>query len=316
MRKTVGSVVVIDTNPPHRPWDGNQATYLFFPLFSSFLLILIATLSSPIIPGLPVAQIHAGSNGTVNIGLWGWCAKNVPGVGGVCSNHRAFGSSMVGQLEQLPEPVKSLAGISDSLQTSYLVGAGVMHIFACLSTWLALTWTLAASGEWENKRLKAYDWTRWAFAGSGYSAMFILIAWALELGMFTRIKDEAINVDGSQPTVKPGTAIWLYLPALLLTTASFLTRLTWGKFKPRPLWTIPGAGGDFHSNPMPPDLSSTNSTRGHPESGLGAGAGPGSAALQPSEEYPPTWESLDIRDAKEVVVDEKDTSLGQPGFAV
>lgn len=78
MRKTIGKVVVIDTNPPYRPWDGNQATYLFFPIFVAFVLTLLSGLSEPIIGGLNVVKVNTGINGTVTFGVWGWCSQNVP----------------------------------------------------------------------------------------------------------------------------------------------------------------------------------------------------------------------------------------------
>jgi len=84
MRKTIGPVVVIDTEPavvePYTRWDGNQATYLFFPLFPSFLLVLLSGLSEPIINGLSVLNVRTEQNGTLSLGTWGWCVKGVPGV--------------------------------------------------------------------------------------------------------------------------------------------------------------------------------------------------------------------------------------------
>lgn len=80
MRKKIGPVVVIDTNPPYREWDGNQATYLFFPVFSAFLLVLLSGLSEPIIAGLSVAKVDTGGNGTLSLGTWGFCVKDAPGI--------------------------------------------------------------------------------------------------------------------------------------------------------------------------------------------------------------------------------------------
>ena len=80
MKKSAGPITIIDTNPPYRAWDGNQATYLFFPVFASALLVLLAVLSSPIIHGLGVLDIDTHGNGTVSLGAWGWCARGVPNV--------------------------------------------------------------------------------------------------------------------------------------------------------------------------------------------------------------------------------------------
>ncbi len=80
MRKTAGSDQVINAVPPYRGWDGNQATYLFFPVFISFLLVLLSSLSDPIINGLSVVHVNTHSNGTVSFGTWGWCSHGVPGV--------------------------------------------------------------------------------------------------------------------------------------------------------------------------------------------------------------------------------------------
>jgi hypothetical protein len=80
MKKTLGPIVVIDTQPPYREWDGNQATYLFFPVFASFVLVLLAGLSTPIIPGINTISLDTGINGTLSLGSWGWCTSGVPNV--------------------------------------------------------------------------------------------------------------------------------------------------------------------------------------------------------------------------------------------
>lgn len=68
---------MIKTKPPSKSWDGNQGTYLVFPTFVSFMLVLMATLSIPIVPGLSVANVDSGGNGTVQFGAWGWCVQGV-----------------------------------------------------------------------------------------------------------------------------------------------------------------------------------------------------------------------------------------------
>ncbi|WVF73041.1 hypothetical protein IAT40_007859 [Kwoniella sp. CBS 6097] len=353
MKKTLGSMVVIDTNParfthnnlesnlalnddlaqanvqgrpgkisihdrinkkytPPENYDHekkNQATYLFFPVFGAFFLVLLSTLSTPIITGLSIAEVHMGAEGgRVSVGAWGWCTKDVPGYDDKCSADRAFASSMTPELTALPEPVNSLAGLSEAIRPSYLIANGAMHIMACLVTWATLTWTLAAAGSWRGKEVHAHSWTRWAFIGSGFSALFILIAWSLDMGMFTRISENAITVDGSQPSVKPGAAIIMNLFAFLLTLGGYITHLTWGRFQPRPEWTIKGHS-DYNVNP---------GTFGQPQPPM-----PESAALPPSDDLPPSWDSLNIADAREIVLDEKNgtkqeqiPSVEQRGFVV
>lgn len=79
MIKTIGPGVVIDTNPPYRRWDGNQATYLFFPVFASLVLTLIGTLSAPVIPGLATVEVHSKyGEGVVKLGAWGLCIEDFP----------------------------------------------------------------------------------------------------------------------------------------------------------------------------------------------------------------------------------------------
>lgn len=80
MRKTIGPIVVIDTKPPYREWDGNQATYLFFPIFTAFFLVLMSGLSEPIIDGLNMVKVDTRVNGTLTFGTWGFCLKGSPGV--------------------------------------------------------------------------------------------------------------------------------------------------------------------------------------------------------------------------------------------
>ncbi|OCF44579.1 hypothetical protein I317_01466 [Kwoniella heveanensis CBS 569] len=365
MKKTIGSMVVIDTSParfthsnlesnlslnadlaqaqangkgkgkptlhdrlnkkysPPENFDHdkyNQATYLFFPIFGAFLLILLSTLSTPIIEGLSIAEVNMGVDQD-EWALWGGhrsspkeakeadmnigALRPAPSLSDKCSADRAFSASMTPELTALPEPVNSLAGLSEAIRPAYLIANGTMHILACLVTWATLTWTLAAAGSWRSKEVHAHKWTRWAFAGSGVSALFILIAWSLDMGMFTRISDTAITVEGNKPRVKPGAAIIMNLFAFLLTLGSYITHLSWGRFQPRPAWTIKGANAsDYNVNP--------------------ANQPPMSAALPPSDDLPPTWDSLNIADARQVVLDEKTgvlsnidvPSVEQRGFVV
>ncbi|WVQ72649.1 hypothetical protein IAR50_002208 [Cryptococcus sp. DSM 104548] len=288
MRKTLGPQLVIDTAPPHRPWDGNQATLLFFPLFAAFFLTLMSTLSTPIVQGLHIGKIGNGDVGKVGWGVWGWCAYGVPGVDDLCSGDRTFSASFSSITGRLPESLASFQRIDDAIPASFLIANGIMHIFAVVVVWMTLIWTLAASGHWHNKEQKAYDWTRWSFAATGWSGILILIAWALDLSFLVRLSDLSLP-DGSQPHPTPGPAIFMQLVAFLCCFSACIARITWGKFKSRPEWTLKEAASDFHMQVQAP-LS----------------------ALPPSEEEPPTWESLNIQDAHQVVSDEKD----QVGMAV
>ncbi|WVW86091.1 hypothetical protein I302_108130 [Kwoniella bestiolae CBS 10118] len=306
MKKSLGPMTLIDTNPPRfthnnlpssshvdvdtqkpkgRFWTseddtGNQATYLFFPIFASFLLILLSSLSTPIIEGLGIAKIGVEGGGKVIVGTWGWCISGFEGVENQCSADKGFNVNLSSTLKTLPEPLNGIQGISDQLKVDYLVGSGVMHILACLSVWMTLCWTLASSGSWKSKERHAHDWTKWAFNGAGFSAILILIAWALDLGMFTRLQSASsgITIDDESLSVKPGAAIFMNLFSFLLCLGSYITRLTWDKFRPRPSWTVKG-NSDFH----------------HP---------PNSAALPPSEDAPPTWEPLNIS-PNQLTIDEK-----------
>ncbi|WWD19558.1 hypothetical protein CI109_104019 [Kwoniella shandongensis] len=283
MRKDIGPFT-IDTKPPYKPWDGNQATILFFPVIGAFVLTLISTLSSPIIHGLSVVEVKMGGGlaGSVKLGAWGWCANGVTNVTDQCSSLRPFGDSMSIQLGQLPSPVLSLVEISEAIPKSFWIGNGVMHLLACITLWSTLLWTLAVSGKWDKKELEAYDWTRYAFYQAAGSGVFICIAWILDLNMITRIKNKSINVDGVKVSVKPAVTIWLMMIAFMFCFVSCLTRIVWGRYRSRPLWTIKGQGNDFLPTP----------TRTPP------------FAVPTDEDLPPSWESLNIneKDIKQVVV--------------
>lgn len=65
-----------------RPVPGNQATYLFFPNFTSMLLVILATISTPIIKGMSVMEIELAesegmSSGHIKLGAWGWCLSGL-----------------------------------------------------------------------------------------------------------------------------------------------------------------------------------------------------------------------------------------------
>jgi hypothetical protein len=65
-----------------RPVPGNQATYLFFPNATSMLLVILATLSTPIIKGMSVLNVElveseGRSSGLIKLGAWGWCVSGL-----------------------------------------------------------------------------------------------------------------------------------------------------------------------------------------------------------------------------------------------
>ncbi|OCF61180.1 hypothetical protein L486_00825 [Kwoniella mangroviensis CBS 10435] len=279
MKKTLGPVVVIDTNPARfthnnlpsstnlntdgnatkEPKGGfwsseddknNQATYLIFPIFAAFVLILLSSLSTPIIDGLSIANVKVDGGGTVKVGTWGWCISGFDGI------------ESMGYFEYFTGPLKSLKSISKNIDVDYLIGSGVMHILATLSVWLTLCWTLASSGSWRNKERHAYNWTKWAFNGAGFSTVFVLIAWSLDIGMLTRMQSVSSDVlvddkYNNSLSVKPGHS-------------------------------------DFHN---PPD----------------------SAALPPNEDSPPTWESLNTSNDQLDINEKSpipENSVDQRGFIV
>jgi hypothetical protein len=90
MKITAGRVTVLHSQPARfsqppyslkqntrKPSQHDQATYLLGNAFVAFVLLLIATLSTPIIPGLSIANIPLstpnGNAGNLQLGSWGWC---------------------------------------------------------------------------------------------------------------------------------------------------------------------------------------------------------------------------------------------------
>lgn len=68
---------------PFAGYSGNQATYLCFPVFSAFFLNLMAMLSTPIIPGMTVANLAIpldGQDGSMHLGNWGWCLTGMQAI--------------------------------------------------------------------------------------------------------------------------------------------------------------------------------------------------------------------------------------------
>lgn len=62
---------------------GSEAAYLTFPTIVAFLLVILTTLSTPVIKGMSLADIHSKGqyvNGLIRFGAWGWCAQGVEGV--------------------------------------------------------------------------------------------------------------------------------------------------------------------------------------------------------------------------------------------
>ena len=129
---------------------------------------------------------------------------------------RGFASSMENELSQLPEPVKVLQGISAHLPKSYLVANGVFSVFSKWSSpsasawramasddtvnadcrklgvmvaWFTACMTRAASGFWQSKDQGAWDWTRWAFAGSFWSSLISLISVSSYMSLESSIND-------------------------------------------------------------------------------------------------------------------------------
>jgi hypothetical protein len=61
---------------------GNQATYLFFPNAASMLLIILSTVSTPLIKGMSTINVKlvespGMSAGAIKLGAWGWCLSGL-----------------------------------------------------------------------------------------------------------------------------------------------------------------------------------------------------------------------------------------------
>ncbi|ORY33517.1 hypothetical protein BCR39DRAFT_304912 [Naematelia encephala] len=302
MRKTLGPIVMIDTNPPtrrsifnnnrqpYKRWDGNQATYLFFATFTTFLLVVLATLSHSVIKGLSVVDVDMHSSGKIQIGAWGWCVSGVSGFDTICAR-RAFSQGFEGTLLGLPDRIIPLASTSTILPKNYLVANAAMHIIACIFAWMTVTITLAASGDWDFKRPLGWTYTRIAYAGNAITMVFVLIAFALDVAQTPRFTSHATTARGVRPSVKPGPAVWLLLVAFLINLVVFCARVLWLRYMPRPEWSIKSTSGDFIINNVNNNQSNVHQS-------------PLSAALPPADEMPPSWNSLGIKDQENL--DEKE----------
>lgn len=63
--------------------SGSEATYLAIPTTVAFILVLVSTLSTPVIKGMSLADIKprgADGGGVVGFGSWGWCVSGVKDV--------------------------------------------------------------------------------------------------------------------------------------------------------------------------------------------------------------------------------------------
>ena len=63
--------------------SGKEATYLSMPTMVAFFLVVLSTLSSPIIKGMSLADIKpkgAAGGGVVQFGSWGWCVSGIKGL--------------------------------------------------------------------------------------------------------------------------------------------------------------------------------------------------------------------------------------------
>lgn len=67
-------------------WDvvpDNEATYLAFPTIAALVLVVLSSLSTPLIKGMSLADIKPKGDlggGVIKFGAWGWCVSGVHGV--------------------------------------------------------------------------------------------------------------------------------------------------------------------------------------------------------------------------------------------
>jgi hypothetical protein len=134
---------------------GNQATYLFFPNAASMLLVILSTVSTPIIKGMSTINVKlvespGMSAGAIKLGAWGWCLSGlndfpyVPFFSPVsirtkltctrdqCSARREVGGTFEYLSQVLPNSLKPLQAIGGAVPKPYMAASDALDII-CMS---------------------------------------------------------------------------------------------------------------------------------------------------------------------------------------
>lgn len=182
-----------------------------FLLFAAFVLLLVTSISSPVINDLSMLKVKL-TNGTshhhssVSFGSFGYCVINAASSSG-SSNTRDFcsGSSIGYKPIVIMERVDGVSFSHASRDTAdSLTNAMILHPIACAIAFIAFLLALGAG-----------------FIGSIFAAMVAAVAWivtvvvmAIDFALFAIVKNK-VNGDSSSSHAKYGPAMWTVVGAMI-----------------------------------------------------------------------------------------------------
>ncbi|EIN07466.1 pali-domain-containing protein [Punctularia strigosozonata HHB-11173 SS5] len=206
-----------------------------FLLFSAFLLLLLVTLSTPIIHSIFLFKItaHASSsildssaNGKVRFGVWGYCVSNLQAkVVGISENTDAFCSpKKLGYT--FDDRLMSALGIDhiSNLISKALTAALVLHPIACALTFVALFFSLfmlhrsRTGGVDAGSRVASLL----TFFSAFLAALITTVVFLIDVILVAVVRHRVHKDSDGVLTLSWGNAVWMALGATVALWLSLL----------------------------------------------------------------------------------------------
>lgn len=193
-------------------------------LFIAFLLLLLVTLSVPIIKTIYLFKIIAnvsssllssGASGSVKFGIFGYCSSGVD-VSVLGSQHNTSADCSKPHLgytfDQTLGNALHISGY-ENLISRALTAALVLHPIACGLTFLALLMSLFMA---KRGRTGASRVASLFTLGSGILAAIITtIAFLIDIGLVASVRHKVKNDTHGDVTLNWGNAVWMILGAAI-----------------------------------------------------------------------------------------------------
>lgn len=172
-----------------------------FFLFSAAILLLVATISAPVVDHIALLKVNlAGTNEVMSFGTFGSCILNSPS-GDACSS-RSVGYSPMKIMEGIDKTSYSSASVDTA---DGLTRVQILHPVACVLAFIAFLFAAGAG-----------------VCGALFASFIAAVAWIVTLVVMVTdfvgwgiVKDH-VNGDGSGSHAYFSVAMWLVLTAMLL----------------------------------------------------------------------------------------------------
>jgi len=171
-----------------------------FCLFAAFALLLITSISSPVVNQIPMLKVTLANHSTVSFGSWGYCLLDTGSGGKDFCSSRAIGYQPANVMEAIDHTQFSTAAADSA---NGLTHAMILHPICCAFAFIAFV--LSLGGVFGSVFAAILGFFSWGLT---------LVVMAIDFSLFGIIKNH-VNDDGTRSHAFYSIAMWTTMAAMI-----------------------------------------------------------------------------------------------------